>query len=122
MGVVIINPNSTVSMTQAMLAHARKAAPHQNFEGWTSHDGPPAIQGPQDGDAATKPLLQLVDQASKSGANGIIIGCFDDTALDQAAESTPPSSKQPRVQIAPSSASVKPHITTPPSETGGAAS
>lgn len=85
MGVVIINPNSTVSMTQAMLAQARKAAPHQNFEGWTSHNGPPAIQGPQDGEAATKPLLQLVDQASKSGANGIIIGCFDDTALPEAA-------------------------------------
>ena len=85
MAVIIINPNSTVSMTEAMLLQARKAAPHQSFEGWTSHNGPPAIQGPQDGETATKPLLQLVDQASMSGADGIIIGCFDDTALHEAA-------------------------------------
>ncbi|MEM9699671.1 MAG: aspartate/glutamate racemase family protein [Pseudomonadota bacterium] len=84
MSIIIINPNSTVSMTEAMLAQARKAAPHQRFEGWTSHNGPPAIQGPKDGETAKEPLLQLVDQASKLGTDGIIIGCFDDTALDEA--------------------------------------
>ncbi|MEM7742058.1 MAG: aspartate/glutamate racemase family protein, partial [Pseudomonadota bacterium] len=84
MTIIIINPNSTVSMTEAMLEQARNAAPSQRFEGWTSHYGPPAIQGPKDGEIATKPLLQLVDQASKSGAEGIVIGCFDDTALDEA--------------------------------------
>ena len=86
MTVVIINPNSTASMTEAMLRQARTAAPHRDFEGWTSRDGPPAIQGPKDGETATKPLLQLVERASKSGADGIIIGCFDDTALDEAVE------------------------------------
>lgn len=85
MSIIIINPNSTVSMTEAMLVQARRAAPNQSFEGWTSHNGPPAIQGPKDGETATEPLLQLVDQASRSGADGIIIGCFDDTALVQAA-------------------------------------
>jgi len=85
MSIIIINPNSTVSMTEAMLAQARRAAPSQSFEGWTSHNGPPAIQGVEDGETATGPLLQLVDKASKSGADGIIIGCFDDTALDEAA-------------------------------------
>ena len=84
MSVIIINPNSTVSMTEAMLAQARKASPHQSFEGWTSHKGPPAIQGPKDGETATEPLLELVGKASKSGTDGIIIGCFDDTALDEA--------------------------------------
>lgn len=84
MAVIIINPNSTASMTEAMLVQARKAAPHQSFEGWTSHNGPPAIQGPQDGETATKPLLQLVQQASEAGADGIVIGCFDDTALYEA--------------------------------------
>ena len=85
MSVIIINPNSTVSMTEAMLAQARRVAPSQSFEGWTSHYGPPAIQGKKDGESAAEPLLQLVDKASKSGADGIIIGCFDDTALDKAA-------------------------------------
>ena len=85
MAVIIINPNSTVSMTEAMVMQARRAAPNQSFEGWTSHDGPPSIQGPKDGEIATQPLLKLVDQASRAGADGIVIGCFDDTALDQAA-------------------------------------
>ncbi len=40
MAVIIINPNSTCSMTDAMLAQARRAAPELVFEGWTSHDAP----------------------------------------------------------------------------------
>jgi allantoin racemase len=84
MSVIIINPNSTVSMTEAMLAQAQRAAPHQSFDGWTSHGGPPSIQGVEDGEIAKGPLLQLVDKASKLGADGIIIGCFDDIALDEA--------------------------------------
>lgn len=86
MAVIIINPNSTASMTKAMLAQARRAAPDLAFEGWTSRDGPAAIQGAADGEAARLPLLKLVGQASEQGADGIIIGCFDDTALEEAAE------------------------------------
>lgn len=85
MPVTIINPNSTVQMTEAMVAQARKSAPELTFEGWTSQDGPPAIQGAEDGVVATPPLLKLVKQASDAGAAGIVIGCFDDTALEQAA-------------------------------------
>ena len=84
MAVVIINPNSTMSMTEAMLAQARRSVPGLAFEGWTSHDGPPAIQGAADGAAASAPLLRLVAQAAAEGAEGIIIGCFDDTALEEA--------------------------------------
>lgn len=68
-------------MTDAMVAMARTTAPGIAFTGWTSHDGPPAIQGREDGLAATQPLLDLADRAEASGASGIIIGCFDDTAL-----------------------------------------
>ena len=84
--VVIINPNSTASMTAAMVQVAGRAAPSVRFEGWTSRKGPPAIQGAADGDAATPPLLELVARASAEGYDGIIIGCFDDTGLQQAAE------------------------------------
>jgi allantoin racemase len=84
MTVVIINPNSTASMTDAMLIGARRAAPDQLIDGWTSQNGPPAIQGLEDGDKATPPLLILVEQASSMGATGIIIGCFDDTGLEDA--------------------------------------
>ncbi|MEX0311938.1 MAG: aspartate/glutamate racemase family protein [Tateyamaria sp.] len=85
MSIVIINPNSTASMTDAMLQMAEQAAPDLDFAGWTSHAGPPAIQGAEDGEAATAPLLDLVAQADAQGAGGIIIGCFDDTALARAA-------------------------------------
>ncbi|MEO1399096.1 MAG: aspartate/glutamate racemase family protein, partial [Pseudomonadota bacterium] len=73
------------SMTDAMLAQARRSAPELDFEGWTAHDGPPAIQGAADGETARVPLLKLVHQASAEGADGSIIGCFDDTDLDEAA-------------------------------------
>jgi len=85
MSVCIINPNSTQAMTEAMVAAARAAAPELGFEGWTSHDGPASIQGPKDGEAATGPLLALVEKAAIEGAEGIVIGCFDDTALNRAA-------------------------------------
>lgn len=74
-------------MTGAMLAAARATVPDVAFEGWTSHDGPPSIQGPKDGALAEGPLLRLVDKAD--GADGIIIGCFDDTALAAAATAAP---------------------------------
>ena len=82
--IILINPNSTVSMTRAMLRTARVAVPKAEFEGWTSHDGPAAIQGAEDGKLAEGPLLELVAKASDQGASAIIIGCFDDTALDAA--------------------------------------
>lgn len=82
--IILINPNSTASMTDSMLRTARETMPSATFEGWTSHDGPPAIQGIEDGLSAEAPLLKLVAKASAQGASAIIIGCFDDTALEAA--------------------------------------
>jgi len=84
--IVIINPNSTASMTDTLLATAQKASPETHIEAWTSHDGPPAIQGPDDGEACIPPLLKLVAMASDQKAKAIIIGCADDTGLEQARE------------------------------------
>lgn len=82
--IVIINPNSTVSMTEAMLATAQKASPQTQIEAWTSHDGPPAIQGPTDHTLCIPPLLKLVAKATDQRARAIIIGCSDDTGLAEA--------------------------------------
>ena len=82
--IVIINPNSTAAMTETLLTTARQMCPDAQIEGWTSHDGPPAIQGPQDGAACIPPLLVLVKKAYDAGASVIIIGCFDDTGLNEA--------------------------------------
>lgn len=84
--IVIINPNSTVSMTKAMVETARKTAPTANVVGWTSMQGPSAIQGEADGEAAIAPLLKLIGEANEAGASTIIIGCFDDTGLYAARE------------------------------------
>lgn len=78
---LILNPNSTASMTDAMVEAARLAAPGRRVEGWTSHEGPPAIQGADDGEAARAPLLELVDKAVQTAPEGLAVGCFDDTAL-----------------------------------------
>jgi allantoin racemase len=80
--IVLINPNSTDAMTKSMVGAASKAG--VKLTGWTSSDGPAAIQGPEDGAACIPPLLTLVRQASDAGAKAIIIGCFDDTGLDAA--------------------------------------
>jgi len=86
MKVILINPNSTEAMTLSSVETAQKTAPEINFEGWTSFDGPPSIQGEEDGNYATKPLLALVKKANKQKPSAIIIGCFDDTGLEQARE------------------------------------
>jgi len=80
--IVLINPNSTDAMTKAMVDAASQAG--IMLTGWTSHEGPAAIQGPEDGAACIPPLLTLVRKASDEGAKAIIIGCFDDTGLDAA--------------------------------------
>ena len=82
--IVIINPNSTVSMTDEMVRTGRNIYPDVEMQGWTSHDGPPAIQGPEDGKTCIPPMLKLVEKASGLGAKSIIIGCFDDTGLNEA--------------------------------------
>lgn len=89
MSAIIINPNCTAAMTDAMLSVAQQATPGMGWEGWTSFGGPPAIQGPGDGAAAAPPLLTRVQEAADANATGIVIGCFDDTALEPAARSVP---------------------------------
>ncbi|NDV99017.1 aspartate/glutamate racemase family protein [Salipiger sp. PrR002] len=84
MAYVIINPNSTAAMTEGMLEVARAAVPGVTLEGWTNAGGPPAIQGHEDGLKAAPSLLELIDKANAEGFEGIIIACFDDTALEDA--------------------------------------
>jgi allantoin racemase len=84
MRLVVINPNSTVSMTDKAATAARNAAPGVEVLGVTCHGSPPAIQGPED-DALCRPfVLAEVDRAATMGADAIIIACFDDPALDAA--------------------------------------
>lgn len=84
MRLIVINPNSTVSMTEKAVAAARAAAPGSEVIGVTCHRSPPAIQGPEDGAICRPFVLEEVDRAAAQGADAIVIACFDDPALDQA--------------------------------------
>lgn len=68
-------------MTEAVAEVARAAAPSLDVLGWTNRDGPPAIQGAEDGAAAVSGLLRLLPEAKAAGADCIAIACFDDTGL-----------------------------------------
>lgn len=84
MRIVVINPNSTVSMTEKATLAARNAAPGAVIKGVTCHGSPPAIQGPED-DAICRPFVMAeVALAAANGTDAIIIACFDDPALDAA--------------------------------------
>ncbi|MBZ4689261.1 MAG: hypothetical protein JG765_512 [Cereibacter sp.] len=81
MKLLFLNPNSTEAMTAAMVEVARATDPAARVTGWTNSDGPPAIQGPEDGAAAVAGLLGLLPAARQGGFDAIVIGCFDDTGL-----------------------------------------
>nr|MDJ0858114.1 aspartate/glutamate racemase family protein [Dinoroseobacter sp.] len=72
-----------------MVATARAAYPGCEISGWTSHDGPAAIQGPEDGRACLPPLMQLAETIFDEKPDAIIIGCADDTGLETIREIAP---------------------------------
>jgi allantoin racemase len=82
MRIVYINPNATRAMTDSIVGVARQALPKAEILGLTNTDGPPAIEGPDDGDAAIPGVLDLVRSAQE--ADAIVIACFDDTGLAMA--------------------------------------
>jgi len=84
MRVLYINPNSTEAMTDSIVEAARAGNPGVEILGWTNLDGPPAIEGPDDGAAAIPGLLALLPKARTEGVDAIVIACFDDTGLAQA--------------------------------------
>jgi allantoin racemase len=84
MKIAVINPNSTVSMTDKAVQAAQGAAPGAEIIGITCHRSPPAIQGPED-DAICRPfVMEEVARAAREGADAVVIACFDDPALDAA--------------------------------------
>ncbi len=80
----VINPNSTVSMTDKIAAAACAAAPGAAIDARTCAGAPPAIQGPADGAAAVPYMLAELLRAEAEGADAAIIACFDDTGLAEA--------------------------------------
>lgn len=89
MRIHIVNPNSTVSMTEKIAATARSAAtPGTEIISTTSKAGPVSIEGYYDGALALPGLLEQIDACESAKVDGPVdahvIACFDDTGLDAA--------------------------------------
>jgi allantoin racemase len=84
MRILIINPNSTSSMTDGIATAARVVAAEGTvIVARNPADGPPAIQGAEDGEKALPGLFALFDAELQTAGNydAVIIACFDDTGL-----------------------------------------
>lgn len=91
MRLLIINPNTTASMTEKV-GHAAEQVASAGTEIVARNPvtGPASIQGPEDGEAALPGLFAEIDRASAEpiGFDAIIIACFDDTGLYAARKRT----------------------------------
>ncbi len=82
--ILVINPNSTASMTEKIGEAARLAAgPSTRITAINPLTGPAAIQGADDGEAALPGLFSLVEEcmASNERFDALVIACFDDTGI-----------------------------------------
>ena len=83
MRLLIVNPNTTASMTEKVANAARRvAAPGTEIIAVTSAHGPVSIEGYYDEALSLSGLLQAIRQHPDHDA--VVIACFDDTGLDAA--------------------------------------
>jgi allantoin racemase len=85
MRLLLVNPNTTASMTEKAAVAARAvAAAGTQIIAATSRMGPPSIEGYYDGALAVPGLLSELKERRAEGYDAAIISCFDDTGLEAA--------------------------------------
>ncbi|MBZ9670950.1 MULTISPECIES: aspartate/glutamate racemase family protein [unclassified Mesorhizobium] len=85
MQILVVNPNTTASMTETIAAAARSVAgAWTEIVAVTSSMGPASIEGYYDEALAVPGLLTEIAAGERAGAQAAIIACFDDTGLDAA--------------------------------------
>ena len=85
MRLLLINPNTTTSMTEKAAVAARAvAAAGTDIIAATSRMGPPSIEGYYDGALAVPGLLSELKEQRTAGYDAAIIACFDDTGIEAA--------------------------------------
>jgi len=81
MKILIVNPNTTASMTKKIEIAAKAAArPDTQIVATNSQNGPKSIQGFLDVATCVPGLLEEVKR--HTDVDAIVIACFDDTGLD----------------------------------------
>lgn len=83
MRILVVNPNSTASMTEKIGAAARRVASEgTEILAVTSTNGPESIEGFYDEAMALAGMLAVIRTTPNYDA--VVIACFDDTGLDAA--------------------------------------
>lgn len=83
MRILVVNPNTTASMTDKIGAAARRvASPGTEIVAVNPAEGPESIEGYYDEAISLSGLLKVIREAEDFDA--VIIACFDDTGLDAA--------------------------------------
>lgn len=82
MEILVVNPNSTCSMTDKIIEAARKAASTGTMiQGATGKGGPASIEGHYDEAMSLPGLLAEVQAAEARGVDGVVVACFDDPGI-----------------------------------------
>ncbi len=85
MRILLVNPNTTASMTEKAAAAGRQVAgAGTQILSATSSMGPASIEGHYDGAMALPGLMAALRRGEAQGADAAVIACFDDTGLDAA--------------------------------------
>ncbi len=85
MKILVVNPNTTASMTAKIGEAARSVAgAATEIVAITSPMGPASIEGYYDEAFAVPGLITAIGAGQRDGAAAAIVACFDDTGLDAA--------------------------------------
>ena len=85
MEILVVNPNTTASMTEKIGAVAALvASPGTRITAVNPATGPESIEGYYDEAIAVPGLLAEIAKGEARGVDGHVIACFDDTGLDAA--------------------------------------
>ena len=82
MKILVMNPNSTVSMTDKIVESARRvASPGTTIVAATGEPPAPPIQGHHDEAMSVPGLIARLRQAEAEGLDGVVVACFDDPGI-----------------------------------------
>jgi allantoin racemase len=87
MKILVMNPNSTASMTEKIVASARqKVSTGTIIIGASGTDAPASIQGHYDEAMSVPGLLFRLQKAESDGIDGVVVACFDDPGINACRE------------------------------------
>jgi len=87
MRILVVNPNTTETMTALIEEYARAAVgPGVLVDAVNPSDGPVAIESHVDEVLAAPGVVEAVQEGERAGYDGFVVACFGDPGLDAARE------------------------------------